>query len=107
MEKVTRKLGGNQDYGAGTFNKEEEKRDLTMRISPKWKNRFWTWRHKVISDAPIFKMVVKKPNKYRISKKHLELFKERCNLPEEVYQLYDDCQKLDFEIKLFSYLTGD
>lgn len=83
-----------------------EAKDLTLRISPKWKCRRLRKR-KVISCKPTFFTLIKKPEGYIISNKHLEFYFKYMNLPKEIYQQYDDCDKRDYEIRIYHYKTRD
>jgi len=94
------KLLGEQDYWCS-------KQDLTLRVSPKWKPRKFHKMHEIVSKRPKFKAIAKKPNKYRISKNHLDFYRKFMKLPEEVYHLYDDCEKFDYKIKIYNYKTRD
>jgi len=95
----TSKEIGHQDYWT-------EAKDLTLRASAKWKLRFLRKR-KIISNKPKFKLVLRLPNKYRISKNHLEFYLKYMNLPQWVYDLYDECDKKDLRIKMYHYKTRD
>lgn len=90
---------GKQDYWS-------EGKDLTLRISPKWKV-ISKRKRETISKKPKFKGLFRAPNKYRISKKHLEFYRKYMGLPEWVYNLYNDCDKKDLKIKLYHYKTRD
>lgn len=81
-------------------------KDLTLRVSEKWKPRLFR-SYKVVSDRPSFKGVSKFPNKYRISKQHLDFYRKFMGLPDWVYNLYNDCDKRDYKIKLYHYKTRD
>ena len=96
---ITSKKIGRQDYWT-------EAKDLTLRVSAKWKLRFLRKR-KIVSQKPKFKMVLKLPNKYRISQNHLEFYLKYMNLPQWVYDLYSDCDKKDLRIKMYHYKTRD
>ena len=111
---LSKKLG-NQDYFT-------EGKDLTLRISAKWKIRFLRKR-KIVSEKPKFKgliktpdNLIKKPNKflnsqnidkYVISKNHLEFYKRYMDLPNWVCELYSDCDARDLKIKNYHYKTRD
>jgi len=111
----TSKKLGLQDYFT-------EGKDLTLRISAKWKKRFLRKR-KTISKKPKFKgliktpdNLIKKPNKllnsqntdkYVISKNHLEFYKKYMDLPNWVYKMYSDCDARDLRIKNYHYKTRD
>ena len=96
---ITSKTIGKQDYWT-------EAKDLTLRCSAKWKTRFLRKR-KIVSNKPVFKMVLRLPNKYRISQNHLEFYLKYMNLPQWVYDLYSDCDKKDLRIKMYHYKTRD
>ena len=83
-----------------------EAKDLTLRCSAKWKPRRFR-NYKTISNKPKFKGLVKFPNKYTISKKHLEFYFKYMGLPLWVYNLYSDCIKKDYRIKNYHYKTRD
>jgi hypothetical protein len=99
-----------------------EGKDLTLRISAKWKLRFLRKR-KTISKKPKFKGLIKSPdnlintpnvflnsknpNKYVISKNHLEFYRKYMDLPDWVYELYADCDMRDLRIKNYHYKTRD
>lgn len=89
----------NQDYWTS-------QKDLTLRVSEKWKPRRFRG-YKVISYRPIFKGVSKFPNQYRISNRHLEFYRKYMNLPDWVYNLYNDCDKRDYKIRIYHYKTRD
>lgn len=84
-----------------------EQKDLTLRVAPKWKKSKITKKYKVISKKPKFRGLIKKPNKYRISEKHLEFYYKYMNLPKWVYDLYHDCKKFDYKIRIYHYKTRD
>jgi hypothetical protein len=90
---------GLQDYWT-------EAKDLTLRVSAKWKVRLFRIR-KIVSKKPKFKGLIREPNQYRISKNHLEFYRKYMNLPDWVYELYNDCVKLDYRIKMYHYKTRD
>lgn len=92
----TSKRLGNQDYWT-------EARDLALRVSPKWTKK----KYRIVSEKPEFWTVINKPNGYIISKKHLEFYRLFMGLPKKVYELYDNCDKRDYKIKLHHYLTRD
>ena len=81
-------------------------KDLTLRVSDKWRVSIFGKYH-IVSEKPKFKGVCRYPNRYRISEKHLEFFKLYMGLPEWVYNLYDDCDKRNYRIKLYHYKTRD
>lgn len=83
-----------------------EGKDLTLRVSAKWKPRRFR-NYKTISNKPKFKGISKFPNRYTISKKHLEFYFKYMNLPLWVYNLYSDCIKKDYRIKNYHYKTRD
>ncbi len=91
---------GKQDYWT-------EAKDLTLRISDKWgftkilKKRF------SISKKPKFKGILKNPNNYIISNRHLEFYHNYMGLPDWVYYRYKDCDKRDYKIKIYHYKTRD
>lgn len=95
----TSKALGNQDYWT-------EAKDLTLRVSAKWKRTFFN-SHKIISKKPKFKGLIKSPEDYIISKKHLEFYRKYMNLPKWVYDLYNSCDKRDYKIKVYHYKTRD
>jgi len=95
----TSKEIGNQDYWT-------EAKDLTLRVSAKWKTRFLRKR-KIKSNKPRFKMILRLPNNYRISQNHLEFYLKYMNLPQWVYDLYSNCDKKDLRIKMYHYKTRD
>lgn len=94
------KLLGKQDYWT-------PKKDLTLRVSAKWKVYRFSKMRKTISKKPEFSRLLKKPNKYRVSKKHLDFYYKNMGLPEKVYNLYQDCHLFDYEIKIYHYKTRD
>lgn len=96
----TSKLLGNQDYWT-------QARDLTLRVSAKWKILRFSKIRETISKKPKFSRLLREPNKYRISEKHLEFYYKYMGLPEDVYNLYHDCDKRDYEIKIYHYKTRD
>ena len=99
-----------------------EGKDLTLRVSAKWKLRFLRKR-KIVSKKPKFKGLIKKPDnliktqnkflnssnpdKYVISKNHLEFYRKYMGLPDWVYELYSDCDMRDLRIKNYHYKTRD
>lgn len=97
--KLTKELG-NQDYWTTS-------KDLTLRIAEKWKIRRFRRKRKIISDRPRFKGLVKPPNKYKISNKHLEFYFKYMGLPKWVYEKYNDCDKKDYAIKIYHYKTRE
>jgi len=113
---ITSKMIGGQNYWS-------ERKDLTLRVSPKWKPRWYSKWHKNVSKKPQFKMIVKKPANntfnskifennpnlyhYRISEKHLEFYHKFMGLPDEIYELYRECEKYNYAIKLYNYKTRD
>lgn len=94
--KLTRGLK-TQDYWTS-------QKDLTLRVSEKWKTRLFRG-YKVVSPRPQFLGLPRPPNKYRISKKHLEFFKKNMNLPEWVYDLYSECDQRDYRTRIYHYKT--
>ena len=96
----TSKELGVQDYWT-------EAKDLTLRVSAKWRIRNFSKVFKIISKKPKFKGLIRVPNNYRISKNHLEFYRKYMNLPNWVYEMYSDCEKLDYRIKLYHYKTRD
>lgn len=106
---------GLQDYWT-------EAKDLTLRVSAKWKLRPFRKR-KIVSKKPKFKgliktpdNLIKKPNKflnssnpdkYVISKNHLEFYRKYMDLPDWVYEMYADCDMRDLRIKNYHYKTRD
>lgn len=86
----------NQDYWT-------EQKDLTLRISPKWKGR----KYKNISGKPKFLGFLKKPTTHIISNKHLEFYSKYMNLPKWVKDRYKLCDKRDYNIKIYHYKTRD
>jgi len=95
----TSKELGNQDYWT-------EAKDLTLRVSPKWKLRKFRKR-KVISCKPRFFIQVKKPNGYIVSNKHVEFYFKYMNLPETIYNEYQECILKDYSIRVYHYKTRD
>ncbi len=83
-----------------------EQKDLTLRISAKWKPRRFR-NYKIVSNKPKFKGLIRFPNKYTISKKHLKFYFKYMNLPLWVYNLYSDCIKKDYRIRNYHYKTRD
>lgn len=99
-----------------------EGKDMTLRVSAKWKLRFLRKR-KIVSKKPKFKGLIKtpdnliktqnkflnssNPSKYVISKKHLEFYWKYMDLPDWVYELYSDCDMRDLRIKNYHYKTRD
>lgn len=81
-------------------------KDLTLRASAKWKPRFLR-SYKTISNKPKFKGLIMNPNMYRISENHLEFYRKYMALPCWVYNLYNDCEKFDYRIKMYHYKTRD
>ena len=96
--KLTKFLN-NQDYWTTA-------KDLTLRTSPKWKTYRFRKR-KIISCKPKFFTLIKNPKGYIISNKHLEFYFKYMALPKEIYDLYANCDKRDYEIKISHYKTGD
>ena len=90
---------GKQDYWT-------EAKDLTLRVSPKWKVNFLKKR-RIISKKPEFLGILKSPDKNIVSKKHLEFYFRFMNLPEEIYNLYQDCDLREYKIKIYHYKTRD
>ncbi|MFX1501179.1 MAG: hypothetical protein ACFFDH_09480 [Promethearchaeota archaeon] len=82
-------------------------KDLTLRVAPKWKNKTFKKHYQKVSKKPKFKGLIKEPNKYIISNKHLEFYYKFMNLPEWVYNKYLDCDKRDYKIKIVNYKTRD
>ena len=111
----TSKSLDSQDYWS-------EGKDLTLRVSAKWKLRFLRKR-KIASEKPKFKGLIKtpdnliktdnkflnskNPDKYVISKNHLEFYRKYMDLPDWVYELYADCDMRDLRIKNYHYKTRD
>ena len=91
---------GKQDYWTTA-------KDLTLRVSPKWKQYRFSKLYKVISEKPIFKGLIKEPNRLRISSKHLEFYHRYMDLPDWVYNLYQNCIRFEFKIKVYHYKTTD
>lgn len=89
-----------QDFIAGN-------EDLILRVSCKGKKRMFKKHYQIISKKPKFLGLVKSPNKYLISKRHLEFYRNYMFLPEWVYSQYNDCKLLEGNIKLYHYRTGD
>ncbi len=99
-----------------------EGKDLTLRVSAKWKIRLFRKR-KIVSEKPKFKGLIKSPDnliktenpflnsknpsKYVISKKHLEFYRKYMDLPNWVYEQYLDCDMRDLKIKNYHYKTRD
>ncbi|QYW08128.1 hypothetical protein 15570_00031 [Lokiarchaeota virus WyrdV1] len=99
-----------------------EGKDLTLRVSAKWKLRLFRKR-KIVSKKPKFKGLIKgpdnliktsntflnskNPNKYVVSKNHLEFYRKYMDLPDWVYELYADCDMRDLRIKNYHYKTRD
>lgn len=83
-----------------------EAKDLTLRVSAKWKVRKFRKRM-VISKKPKFRGLIKYPKTYRISEKHLEFYYKYMDLPQEVYELYNECNKKKYKIKVYHYKTND
>ena len=112
---ATSKALDGQDYWT-------EGKDLTLRVSAKWKLRPFRKR-KIVSKKPKFKGLIKSPNnviktqnkflnssnpdKYVISKNHLKFYRKYMDLPEWVYELYADCDMRDLRIKNYHYKTRD
>lgn len=94
----TTKRLGKQDYWT-------EGKDLTLRVSPKWKPTYLGY--KIISEKPVFKGLSKFPTKYRISFKHLEFYRKYMDLPDWVYNCYKECEMFDYKIKIYHYKTRD
>jgi len=111
----TSKVLEGQDYWT-------EGKDLTLRVSAKWKTRLFRKR-KIVSKKPKFKGLIKSPDnliktenpflnsknpsKYVISKKHLEFYRKYMDLPDWVYEQYLDCDMRDLRIKNYHYKTRD
>lgn len=99
-----------------------EGKDLTLRVSAKWKVRLFRNR-KIVSKKPKFKGLIKSPDnliktkntflnsknpsKYVISKKHLEFYRKYMDLPDWVYEQYLACDMRDLKIKNYHYKTRD
>jgi len=90
----------NQDYWA-------EAKDLALRFTGKWKVNRFTGEYKTISKKPTFKGVARFPSNFRISRQLLEFYKRYMNLPQWVYDLYDNCTKFNYRIKTYHYKTRD
>lgn len=90
---------GNQDYWTTGKN-------LVLRVSSKWRVRYFG-RREVRSSKPEFLGVAKKPIGFTISKNHLEFYKKNMDLPDWVYELYNDCEKKDLEFGITHYKTRD
>ena len=101
---MTSKIMGGQDYWA-------ERKDLTLRVSPKWKPRKFSKWHKNMSKKPQFKMILKIPSNnrfhFRISEKHLEFYHKKMGLPDKIYNFYQECEKFNYAIKFYNYNTRD
>ena len=95
----TSKELGKQDYWT-------EAKDLTLRVSPKWKIKLLKKRQ-IISKKPKFLGIVKSPDKNIISGKHLEFYFKYMDLPEKIYNLYQDCDIRNYKIKVYHYKTRD
>ena len=99
-----------------------EGKDLTLRVSAKWKIKLFRKR-KIVSEKPKFKGLIKSPDnliktensflnsknpsKYVVSKKHLEFYRKYMGLPDWVYEQYLDCDMRDLRIKNYHYKTRD
>ncbi|MGB5911843.1 MAG: hypothetical protein WBH31_11670, partial [Promethearchaeia archaeon] len=70
----TSKLIGNQDYWT-------EAKDLTLRISDKWKVKRFSKNRIKVSKKPKFLALLQKPNNYIISEKHLDFYYNFMGLP--------------------------
>jgi len=96
----TSKILGHQDYWT-------EAKDLTLRISDKWKIKKFSKNRIKVSKKPKFLALIKKPNNYIISEKHLEFYYKFMGLPLWVYNKYNSCDKRDYKIKIYHYKTRD
>jgi hypothetical protein len=92
-----------QDFGS--FGENFEK-GLALRVSSKWRKRFFR-RNKIISGKPTFFGLLKSPNRYRISERHLNFYRDFMALPDWVYKKYDDCDKKNLDTFMYHYYTGD
>lgn len=90
---------GKQDYWT-------EAKDLTLRVSAKWKLKRFKKRQ-IISKKPKFLGIIKSPDKNIISQKHLEFYLKFMNLPEEIFDLYQGCDFRNYKIKIYHYKTRD
>ena len=96
---ITKELG-DQDYW--TTGKS-----LILRISAKWKLKKFSKNRLEVSKKPKFLALIKKPNNYIISNKHLEFYFKYMKLPYYVYSKYEGCDKRDYEISITHYKTRD
>jgi len=96
----TSKMLGKQDYWT-------QARDLTLRVSAKWKTKRFSKTYETISKKPRFSRLLKDPNNYIISEKHLEFYFKYMKLPERIYDKYSNCDKRDYELKIYHYKTRD
>lgn len=90
---------GKQDYWT-------EAKDLTLRIAPKWKLKRFKKRQ-IVSKKPEFLGILRSPDKNIISGKHLDFYFRFMNLPEKIYNLYQDCDLREYKIKIYHYKTRD
>lgn len=82
-------------------------KDLTLRVSPKWKVHKLSKWYEIVSPKPKFKGVIKEPNGFIISMNHLEFYHNFMKLPEWIYEKYLMCQLRDYRIKVVTYKTRD
>lgn len=100
--KTTKLLNETQDY----FPYQKE---LTLRVSGKYKRKRLSKTHKIISKKPKFLLFFKEPNKCsKISKNHLEFYFKWLNLPKKIYEYYlKYCDLKKYDITMSHYRTGD
>ncbi|GAH05482.1 unnamed protein product, partial [marine sediment metagenome] len=90
----------NQDYFASA-------KDLALRFTGKWKLNRFTGKYKTVSPKPVFRGVARYPSNFRISRQLLEFYKRYMNLPNWVFELYENCIKFNYRIKTYHYKTRD
>ena len=69
----------------------------------------WLYAHGMLSKIFILKVMIAVllNRKNIISEKHLEFYFKYMDLPEEIYNLYQDCDLREYKIKIYHYKTGD
>jgi len=94
---LSKKLG-NQDYWTTGKN-------LVLRVSEKWKG--FKVKRKIMSPRPEFMGFIKRPKGFRISNNHLEFYRKFLDLPDWVYNSYNNCDKYNYKIGITHYKTRD
>lgn len=100
--RITKRLNETQDY----FPYQKE---LTLRVSPKWKIKRFSKRRKTISKKPKFASFFIHPrNNMEVSKTHLNFYLKYMNLPIEIYKEYEkNCILKENKITISHYRTRD